>query len=258
MSIDNHAPIGVFDSGLGGLSVVSTIKALLPHENIIYIGDSQHAPYGTKSLVEVRDLSEAITNQLIAAGAKAIVIACNTATSAAADYLRARYNLPIIGMEPAIKPALSSYPNGKILVLATQMTLNEVKFNRLVDTLKGDACIVKCPAPQLVGVVETGRWTQSKIDDQLNSYLSGNINHYDAVVLGCTHYIFLKPNIARYFGQRVTLFDGNVGTAKQLKHKLEKNANLNRSTSLGTIKIDNTAGADMIVLSRRILERYND
>lgn len=258
MSIDNRAPIGVFDSGLGGLSVVATIKRLLPNENIIYIGDSSYAPYGTKSVAEVRSLSEAITNRLIAAGAKAIVIACNTATSAAADYLRARYDLPIIGMEPAIKPALVRYPNGKILVLATQMTLNEAKFNRLVDTLQGTAQIVKCPASQLVGIVESGQWTQRAINQQLASYLNGADSQYDAVVLGCTHYVFLKPNINQYFGQRVTLFDGNVGTVNQLKRKLEKCAALNTSTTPGTIKIDNTAGKAMIALSQRILEQYND
>ncbi len=247
-------PVGVFDSGLGGLSVVTTMRQLLPNESIYYFGDSQHAPYGNKTTAQVLARSEQIVLSLLAQSVKAIVIACNTATSAAASYLRQKYpDTIIIGMEPAIKPALQKQ-NGKVCVLATEMTLREVKFNNLIAQLAAKHRIVKCPAPQLVDYVESGQTDLRRLNQLLDQIVTVDRAAVGAVVLGCTHYLFVKPAIRAYFGADVQLYDGNKGTVLHLKDQLAKRALLADMTHRAILKIDNSAGRAAVAKSYQLLE----
>ncbi len=248
-------PIGVFDSGLGGLSVVQTIRQLLPNESIVYYGDSQNAPYGNKTVEQVLAYSEQIVQTLLDIPVKAIVIACNTATSAAADYLRKKYpETIIIGMEPAIKPALQQ-TNGKICVLATEMTLREAKFNRLIAQLAAADRTVKCPAPQLVEYVESDAAARADLTELLDQIVSTEKQDVSAVVLGCTHYLFVKQAIQDYFAEQVAIFDGNSGTVLHLKEKLIKNDLLNDQLTTAKLTIYNSAGRSMVARSYQILEQ---
>ncbi len=249
---DKIKPIGVFDSGLGGLSVVRTMQTLLPTEDIIYFGDSLHAPYGTKSKSQVKTFSHACTERLIKENVKAIVIACNTATSAAASSLRKAYDMPIIGMEPALKPATDHYPNGNILVLATDMTLREEKFSHLMRQYRQKAHITLMPAGEFVTLVEGGELSQSAVDGILNAKLSHK--DYDAVILGCTHFIFLKQYIDAYFNEDIAIFDGNEGTVKHLRKQLMLRHQLNTDMHTGKLTIYNSAGEEMVKKSHHLLK----
>lgn len=254
-SLDQYGKIGIFDSGLGGLSVLKSIKAYMPYESLIYIGDSLNAPYGSKTKEEVYQLSKAICDRFIEADVKAIVIACNTATSAAADRLRELYTVPIIGMEPAIKPALNKV-EGRIYVFATEMTLKEEKFNALVDKFDLEHRIIKCPAPEWVQVVEESfenvDLVREAIRDKLSQY---DISINDGIVLGCTHFIFLRKYIEDFLGGQIEIFDGNMGTALQLKNILSHNNSLMGETRQpATLEIINTKSEELVVLSKKLVE----
>lgn len=224
----NNNPIGVFDSGLGGISVLNTCLALLPNEHYIYFGDSLHAPYGTKENQEVIDRCIAICDRFIEANVKAIIVACNTATSVAIQVLRERYSIPIIGMEPALKVAAHNKENQNIIVMATPLTLKEKKFARLMENYANSNHILKLPCPNFVELVESGLHNaQQQVNNQIDVYkeqLEGR--NIDSIVLGCTHFLFIKNEIANYFNHTVQLIDGNEGTARQLRHLLEIEDNL--------------------------------
>lgn len=251
--MDKYSKIGIFDSGLGGLSVVDTIRELLPDEDLIYIGDSANAPYGTKDKSEVLRLSQNICNDLISKDVKAIVIACNTATSAAVSTLRSDYNLSIIGMEPAIKPALIQ-TDGKILVLATEMTLNEEKFNHLADLLDEAHRIIKMPVPEWVDLVENHLDDEEVVIKGVAEVLNRVETPIEGVVLGCTHYIFLKNHIDAYFEGKIKIFDGNMGTALQLKNMLDANGLLKKGTGQGRVEIENTRSESYVNKSKALVE----
>ncbi|MBM7561211.1 glutamate racemase [Fusibacter tunisiensis] len=260
--MDKYSKIGVFDSGLGGLSVADMIRTILPAEDLIYIGDSLHAPYGIKTKEEVVQLSENVCNQLLTEDVKAIVIACNTATSAAADRLRAKYNLPIIGMEPAIKPALLN-TKGRVLVLATEMTLKEQKFNALAEMFDEAHRLLRLPVPEWVELVENALWQQEHVKQVVTSVLDRIKVPVEAVVLGCTHFIFLKPYIEAYYSGHVKIFDGNEGTVQHLKNVLIQRDMLNDHTEWGCLSIENTKGADYRIKSENLVawlekERQNE
>ncbi len=247
-------PIGVFDSGLGGLSVVKTIKQLLPSESIYYYGDSLNAPYGEKLALDVLQRSEHVVQKLLKKPVKAIVIACNTATSAAAEHLRKAYpNTIIIGMEPAIKPALVKVKSAKICVLATAMTLRESKFNALINQLNAAERIVKCPAPQLVEYVESGANDSVLLRQILDEIVTVDKTHFGAVVLGCTHYLFVKDAIQDYFGSDIPIYDGNVGTVIHLKNELIKHNLLAQSSAKASLTIENSAGQKIVDKSYQLL-----
>lgn len=217
----NHTQqIGVFDSGLGGLSVLKTIHEVLPFENLVYYGDSLNAPYGVKSKEAVFQLSKTICDYFVKLGCKAIVIACNTATSAAITRLRGLYDIPIIGMEPAVKPAFM-HTEGQVAVLATEMTLKEDKFNRLIDQLNVSDRIIRCPAPEWVTCVENHFSDLEYVQRCVETFLEKYLKNAETLVLGCTHFIFLKPYIEAFYQGQVKMFDGNLGTAVHLKHALE-------------------------------------
>jgi len=214
-------PVGVFDSGLGGISVLADAMRMLPREDFIYFGDMEHAPYGDKLPEEVRYLAGQAVDKLMHIGCKIIVIACNTATSVAAEDLRHELALPVIAMEPALKPASFIPGSGSILVLATRMTLTQPKFSLLMSAYGQDALPVPCPG--LMEFVEAGEISS----ERLRAYLSKLLAPYrerpvKAVVLGCTHYIFLRRAIQEAVGSDVPLVDGNEGTIRQLRHRLHE------------------------------------
>jgi len=240
--LDKRSKIGIFDSGLGGISVLHDIYSIMPSESFLYFGDSQNAPYGVRSKEEVLELSERICNWMIhEEDVKAIVIACNTATSAAVDVLRSKFNIPIIGMEPAIKPAIAGTTNA-VVVLATEMTLKEEKFNHLLQTFEEAHRIIKMPAPLLVDVVENHMEEDDKIEELVSFYLDQIQGKIEGIVLGCTHFIFLRPFIDAYYNGEVELFDGNIGTAYQLKNVLNTLELLTDYEGKGQLKIVNSKG----------------
>ncbi len=227
--------IGVFDSGMGGISVLSELIRLMPNESYIYYGDSDNAPYGTKTVKEITKLSISACDFLISKGVKAIVVACNTATSASIKILRNKYDIPIIGMEPAIKPALEVAKEKKVVVLATPITLKERKFEDLVNRLGANDKVIKVPAPELVRIVESGNINDITVKEQVKSYFEDiDMRQVGSVVLGCTHFIFLREIIEQAMGQEIILIDGNTGTARHLKDTLSKLSLINPESSLDT------------------------
>lgn len=246
-------PIGVMDSGLGGLSVLKEIINLMPNEDYVYYGDSANAPYGTKTQAEVYQLTKAVVDMFINQyHVKAIVIACNTATSAAAAQLREEYDLPIIGLEPAIKPAAIDFPNGKVIAMATELTLAGDKFEKRVHELGSNAQIIKVPAPELVEFVERGELDTPAVNEYLHQILDDKLPA-DAIVLGCTHFPFEKDAILKVAGPDVKTYDGANGAARQLKRQL---ANIDKLTSdqvHGDLKLDNS-DPSQIDLMKKLLE----
>ncbi|TDW20633.1 glutamate racemase [Breznakia blatticola] len=224
----NNNPIGVFDSGLGGISVLNTCLTILPNEHYIYYGDSLHAPYGTKPKEDVLARCIEICDYFIQKNAKAIVVACNTATSVAITELRKRYSIPIIGMEPALKVAAHNKENKNIIVMATPLTLKEKKFASLMANYANNSTILKMPCPEFVEIVEHGMQdVQSRVNKQIDVYKDLiQDRQIDSIVLGCTHFLFVKQEIENYFNHNVQMIDGNEGTARQLKHLLEIDGNL--------------------------------
>ena len=247
-------PIGVFDSGVGCISVLRELMALMPNENYIFFGDSANAPYGTKTLDEVVKLTCKDAAYLYEQGVKAIVVACNTATSAGVKILRERYtDIPVIGIEPALKPAVLSAKHPTVLVMATPMTLREEKFQNLMHRYEQDAEIIPLPCPGLVEFIERGEVESEELEHFLRK-LFAPYKKADAVVLGCTHYPFAKKMIGKILGEEVLLFDGGAGTARETKRKLEEFELVNPSPEKGKVVILNSAkNPEMIALCERLL-----
>ncbi len=259
--MDRYSPIGFFDSGLGGISVLRETVRLLPQEDYLYFGDSLHAPYGVKPPEEVAALCTSAVEGLLSQGAKAIVIACNTATSAAADSLRQAYpNIPIIGTEPALKPAVERHPGGRILVMATAMTLKEQKFFDLWDQFRDQAEIVPVPCSGLMEYVEQGMLRGEQVENFLMEKLLPFIKvPVDAVVLGCTHYPFLRGAIRRLVGRKPEILDGADGTARQLRRRLAALNMLSDRPEQGHVTFQNSLdGPEILELSQRLLQYKDD
>ena len=216
--------IAVFDSGVGGISVLRQLLKQMPGEKFLYFGDSANAPYGTRSTEEIRQLVHDVAQQLLKKGIKALVVACNTATSAAIDMLRQTYpDLIIVGIEPAVKLAARLFPGGTIGVMATPVTLREQKFNHLMHNLDDQCTIIKLPIPGLPELIEEGKGNDPETDALLRPILEPWSGKLDAVVLGCTHYPFAAQAIRRILGNNVTLLDGGEGTARETKRRLAQN-----------------------------------
>lgn len=248
-------PIGVFDSGVGGISVLRELVALMPNENYIFFGDSKNAPYGTKTLTEVQELTCADASYLMARDVKALVVACNTATSAAVDILRKKYpNIPVIGIEPALKPAVLAKEQPKVLVMATPMTLREEKFHHLMEKFEQDATIIPMPCPGLVEFVERGETCGEELEHFLKKLFADYArNPVDCVVLGCTHYPFVREAIQKVLGSHVKLFDGGAGTARETRRRLAENDMLNPSREQGCVEIENSMESNEILRLSRFL-----
>ena len=233
-------PIGVFDSGLGGISVLKELMALMPDEHFLYFGDSANAPYGTRTTEEVRILTMNAAAMLYERGIKALVVACNTATAAAITQLREEYpDLIVVGIEPALKMATDRFPRGHVGIMATQVTLREEKLEHLVGRFP-DAIVEKIPAPGLVELVEQGKTDGEETEELLQKILSPYVGQLDAIVLGCTHYPFVKKTVQKILGDDVRVLDGGAGTARQTCRLLEEK-NLCR-TGKGSLKMENSSG----------------
>lgn len=218
----NHNPIGVFDSGVGGLSVFRRIRADLPHETLLYVADSGHAPYGNKPTEFIVQRAAGIAEFLVGQGAKALVVACNTATAAAIARLRTHFNLPIIGIEPAVKPAVANTQSGVVGILATGNTVRSNKFAALLNQHGQRARVLVQPCPGLADCVEQGELSGPRPYALLKRYLEPLLTHgADTLVLGCTHYPFLTPLIRRLAGPEVAILDPSAAVARQLHRRLE-------------------------------------
>jgi glutamate racemase len=228
-------PIGVFDSGVGGLSVLREIRRELPAENLLYVADSAYAPYGNKPQEFIEARSLAIVEFLLSRNAKAIVVACNTATGAAVATIRARFSVPVVAMEPAIKPAAAATRSGVIGVLATQRTLASHNFVKLFERYGNDVEILAQACPGLVEQVESGDLEGIKTRSLLERYLSPLLaKGADTLVLGCTHYPFLRPLIGEIAGSKVAVIDSSEAVARQLWRRLEAHGLLASPEQKGT------------------------
>ena len=218
----SNAPVGVFDSGVGGLSVLGEIRALLPHESLLYVADSGHVPYGDKSAEFICARSLTIADFLLGQGAKALVLACNTATAAAISELRSAYpQLPIIGMEPAVKPAAAATQTGVVGVLATTGTLKSAKFAALLDRFASDVRVITQPCPGLVEQIEAGALTATATRELLWGWVQPLLAEgCDTLILGCTHYPFIKPLLRELLPANVSLIDTGAAVARQLRRVL--------------------------------------
>lgn len=251
--VQKNAPVAVFDSGHGGISVLRELVRLLPREDFLYFGDSANAPYGPRSADEVQRLTCGHAARLFGQGCKALVVACNTATSAAIDLLRSTYpDRPIIGIEPALKPAAQAHD--RVLVLATEMTLKEEKFRRLMDACARQAEIRCLPAP---GIVE---WVEGGADDEaaLDGYLGPLLRPFreetpvEAVVLGCTHFPFVQGAILRNLGYPAAIYDGGPGTARETRRRLAAAGLLAEGPAPGRVTLTNSL-PEAAAISRRLL-----
>ncbi len=251
LEIGDPCPIGVFDSGIGGLSVLKEIHSLLPHENLIYVGDSSHAPYGDKSAKYILDRSQRIADFLLDQGVKTIVVACNTATAEAATQLRETLDVPVIGLEPAIKPASQLSKSGIIGVLATQRTISSERLLGLTERYAKNKKVLAQACPGLVEQVEACELSSAKTLTLLNQYIQPLLNQgVDALILGCTHYPFLMPIIRSIVGNEIEILETGKPVAKQLKRILQKNQ-LERSV----LNIESHSGSDLDYKSK--LTFYN-
>lgn len=214
--------IAVFDSGVGGISVLRQLRRLMPNERYLYFGDSANAPYGTRSTEDIRTLALNAAECLLEKGIKALIVACNTATAAAIDLLRQTYpQLIVVGIEPALRPAAERFPGGCVGVLATPVTLREEKFRHLVEQYSDRCQVVKLPAPGLAELVERGKAVSGEAEALLRPILEPWQDRLDALVLGCTHYPFAARTLRNILGDRVPLFDGGAGTARETRRRLE-------------------------------------
>ena len=249
-----HDYIAVFDSGVGGISVLRHLLRYLPGERYLYFGDSANAPYGSRTTEEVRQLTLAAAEKLTSEyGIKALVIACNTATAAAVKEVRETYpDLIVIGIEPALKVGADRFPGGCIGVMATEVTLRENKFDTLLHRFEDDCTIAKIPAPGLVQRIEAGDTDSPETEQLLRDILREHIGKLDALVLGCTHYPFAAKAISRILGPEVRLLDGGDGTARETKRRLEEACLLEEGD--GEVTIINSAGnPEMIRISKELL-----
>jgi len=227
----SNNPIGVFDSGVGGLSVLRAMREQMPNESVIYFGDQGHVPYGPRSMEQIQSFSEGITKFLLEQNSKLIVVACNTASAAALKYLRGRFpDVPFVGMEPAVKPAAETTKTGKVGVLATPATFQGALYASVVERFGAGVEFFQHTCPGLVGQIEKGdleaNVTRAILEDALLPMMEKNI---DTVVLGCTHYPFVIPLIERIVGGNVRVIDPAPSVARQVKRLIEAGGNLNQA-----------------------------
>ncbi len=245
---DINSPIGIFDSGVGGLSVLRAVRAQMPEESILYFGDQGHIPYGPRPMEQIRDFSEAITKFLLARGAKIIVVACNTASAAALKYLREKFpNVQFVGMEPAVKPAAETTQTGKVGVLATPATFQGALYASVVERFANGVELFQNTCNGLVQQIELGNLngdeTRKILEDALHPMLKKNI---DTVVLGCTHYPFVIPLIQEIVGEKVRVIDPAPAVARQVKRLLEAGGVRSDSSNVSQIQFYTSGDPDAL------------
>jgi glutamate racemase len=238
MSINENSPIGIFDSGVGGISVLRAIRGQLPGESIIYFGDQGHIPYGPRPLDQIKAFSEEITIFLLKHHVKIIVVACNTASAAALKYLRETFpHVQFVGMEPAVKPAVEHTRSGKVGVLATPATFQGALYASVVERFANEVELFQNTCNGLVQEIEEGNLdgdrTREILEDALLPMLEKNI---DTVVLGCTHYPFVIPLIEQIVGENVRVIDPAPAVARQVRRLLEAGGMMRQSPTHGAIK----------------------
>jgi len=252
-----NQPIGFMDSGLGGISVLKEAVKLMPNEDFIYYGDSANAPYGTKEPKIIRQLTFKAVEKLLKYNIKGLAIACNTATSAAVKQLRIMYpNLPLVGIEPAIKPAVINNKGGSIIVMATPMTIKQEKFNKLLSLYENQAKIIPIACDGLMEFVEKGDLEGEFLDGYFEKYIEPYMSeNVETIVLGCTHYPFLRPHLRKYLGGRsVDIIDGSFGTARELKRRIAQKGLLVEEEREQKIIFENSSQDEkMIDLSWKLL-----
>lgn len=263
--ISKSSPIGIFDSGVGGISVLRVLKHDMPNEDYIFFGDSINAPYGEKSEERIKEMCDSNINFLFGHGAKAIVIACNTATSAAATYLREKYpDTIIVAMEPAVKPAVdkseSAYPH--VLVLATSATIHGERLHHLIGRFSENADIHAVAAPGIVPLVEAGKENSQEMLSYLKDLLKpfrkvsddGEGKLVNSVVLGCTHFPFAMDMIREALGYDITFYDGAYGTSRETRRRLKEAGLLNDRREEGSIKLySSSKDPEPTALAERLL-----
>lgn len=244
--MDNH-PIGIFDSGVGGTSIWKEINALLPHEHTVYLADSKNAPYGEKSKAEIVELCIKNTELLLQKGCKLVVVACNTATTNAIDYLRAHYKVPFIGIEPAIKPAALQSESKKVGVLATKGTLSSLLFHSTSENHANGIRVIEQVGTGLVPLIESGKVdspeTKALLEEYLNPMVASGI---DYLVLGCTHYPYLLPVLKTVLPAHIKIIDSGQAVARQTKAILVKNDLLTSSKENGTYRFITNAKVEIL------------
>lgn len=210
--------IGIFDSGIGGLTVLHQALLTLPKEDYIYYADTDNVPYGTKRREEIIGFVDHAVEFLVGKGVKAIVIACNTATSTAIDYVRSKYTLPILGMEPAVKPAVASSNGKRVMVIATPITVREEKLRNLIEQVDDDHRVDLLALPNLVRFAEAGSFEGDEVEQYLRQELrTYKLENYSALILGCTHFNYFKDTYRKIFPKEVAFIDGSEGTVNYLK-----------------------------------------
>lgn len=244
---EKHKPIGVFDSGVGGLSVLHALRRELPSEHFLYVGDSGCAPYGDRSAAFVIERATTITEFLVAQGAKAIVVACNTATAVAVESLRARFAIPIVAIEPAVKPAAFRTRSRVVGVLATTGTLESPNVGKLLANYGSDVEFVIQPCPGLADQVEKGELASEKTRAIVARYVRPIVDKgADIVVLGCTHYPFIRSIIQEVAGPAVDIIDPATPVARELRRRLESAGLLNDAAVVGTEEFRTTGAVEMV------------
>lgn len=241
---DKNSPIGVMDSGVGGISVLRELKKIMPEENFIYYGDSANAPYGEKPTETVRELTFNVVRYLMDRDVKGIVVACNTATAAAVRKLRETYPmLPLVGIEPAVKPAATAEGHPRVLVLATPVTIREEKLALLIGRFKTEADIIPVACPGLMEYVEAGKADSVEVEEYLTRLLKPYLNEkIDGLVLGCTHYPFVEGAIRKIVGKDTILYNGGEGTAREMKRRLSEAGLLTTRDSNGEVEFITSCG----------------
>lgn len=225
--------IGFFDSGIGGITVLYEAIKMLPDVDYIYYADTKHVPYGTKKKEKVKRYIHDAVDFIVGKEVDALVVACNTATSIAIKDLRKKYDIPIIGMEPAVKPAVEICGNKRVLVLATPLTLKEDKFEDLVSKVDSDHIVDSLPMPELVSYAENFNFESKKIESYINDRLSGfDLEQYGTIVLGCTHFVYYKKIFKSILPSHISIIDGNRGTIRHLKNILKIKKSKNEQSGL--------------------------
>jgi len=253
-------PIGFFDSGIGGLSVLKYATEQMPNEHFIYYGDNANAPYGTKQEGEIQELSLGCGEFLYNKGVKAIVMACNTATSAAVYMMRDKYRIPVVSIEPAVKPAVEACGDGKILVLATPATITQERYHQLIKRLGCTDRVINMPCPGLVELIETGDFSSPEIDRYIADKFEGLKGQLiSGIVMGCTHYSFISDKIKKIADEMLAgdkvIYDGMYGTVRHLRHVLEENGLINDGGGPRTVEYYSSANGGTLELFRKIMER---
>lgn len=255
---DTLLPIGFFDSGAGGIAVLKQAIAILPGENFIYYGDSGHLPYGNKSEAEIKALSLDCGAFLFEKGVKALVVACNTATSISVQMMRDLYQIPVISIEPAVKPAVEALGDGFVIVLATPATIQQERYNRLLARIGHTERIINIPCGELAQMIETLDLNSPRIKAYIWEKLSPHSGkRIDGIVLGCTHYSFVGETVQKtameLFEGPCAIYDGKYGTAKQLKRVLEERNLLNLSGRESTLSVYSSGSEDDVALYQKFL-----